>query len=730
LVCGLLSSLICLAADRQPASAQDNPPPAEKPAEPRKMAAAALVRLSLPIHDNGGNRFIRTVRRSLEKLPPADPRPVLIIEFSVGQSDDGRGSDFFTASRVAEFLISPELQHIKTVAYLPHTIRGHAVLVALACREIVMAPAAEIGDAGADEPRDKIPIRREMYDRIARATLTVPPAVALKMLDPSLDVRKVVHEGGVEYVLAEKVDEIKKKHDVQSAEPLKDSGLFSGREARLDPRFVNHLVDDRSELAARLGIPARVLRETPLASEVKPIQINLSGEIISKLVAEVMGQIDNQVKQGSANFVVLRIDSPGGNATESQQLANYVAALNPENVRTVAYIEKQAEGDAAIIALACDEIIMRPTATLGGEGAFDIDPRGPQGQEALRIAVSTFREGVAKPKSRSWSIGAAMIDPTLKVYRYTNKKTGIVEYWSAEEVAEQQDPAAWAQGVVIAAGDGRLTLRGDQAEEYGVVTKTVDSFNELKNYYEVDDPALVDPTWVDRVLAFLASPEVALFLLLIGGAAVYAELQTPGVGLGGMIAFICFLLFFWAKVFDGTASALEILLFVAGLGCVIIEVFVLPGIGMGIFALGGGLMMIASLILASQTFIVPHSSYELHQMTNSLLVVGGAAGGTVAAIAALRRWLPHAPVFNRMLLEPPSPEEMEYIDQREALVNYDHLLGQAGITITRLLPSGKAQIGDEMVDVISSGEFIDRDCPIVVVEVRGNRVVVAAAESS
>ena len=156
----------------------------------------------------------------------------------------------------------------------------------------------------------------------------------------------------------------------------------------------------------------------------------------------------------------------------------------------------------------------------------------------------------------------------------------------------------------------------------------------------------------------------------------------------------------------------------------------LPGIGMGIFALGGGLMMIASLILASQTFIVPHSSYELHQMTNSLLVVGGAAGGTVAAIAALRRWLPHAPVFNRMLLEPPSPEEMEYIDQREALVNYDHLLGQAGITMTRLLPSGKAQIGDEMVDVISSGEFIDRDCPIVVVEVRGNRVVVAAAESS
>jgi membrane-bound ClpP family serine protease len=554
------------------------------------------------------------------------------------------------------------------------------------------------------------------------------------MLDKNLDVRKVVHARGVEYVLADKVDQIKKDQNVTEVAPLKDGNMFSGREARIEPRFVSQLADGRAELAEKLGVPTRVLRESPLASDIKAIQVTVNGEITSKLAAEVIAQIDRNVKEGGANFLVVRIDSPGGNASESQQLANYLAALDPDRVRSVAYIEKQAKGDAAIIALACDEIIMHPTAVMGGDGAIDIAADDPRGKGDIETAVGTFREGVAKPKSRSWSIGAAMlgatlIDPKFQVYRYTNKATGIAEYWSEFEVGEQNDPAAWNRGILVADGSGRLTLTGERAEEYGVITKTVQSFEELKNYYDVDDPALVDPTWVDKLLRFLASDSVALFLLLIGGAAVYAELQTPGVGLGGMIAFICFLLFFWAKVFEGTAGALEILLFVAGLTCVVIEVFVLPGIGMGIFALGGGLMIIVSLILASQTFILPHSSYQLRQMTHSLLVVGGAAAGTVAAIAALRRWLPHTPVFNRMLLEPPSAEEIEHIGEREALVNYDHLLGQPGSAATRLAPSGKALIGDELVDVITAGEFIDRDAPVVVVEVRGNCVVVTSAQA-
>ena len=41
---------------------------------------------------------------------------------------------------------------VKTVAWLPHGARGHAVLVALACEEIVLAPEATFGAANAADP--------------------------------------------------------------------------------------------------------------------------------------------------------------------------------------------------------------------------------------------------------------------------------------------------------------------------------------------------------------------------------------------------------------------------------------------------------------------------------------------------------------------------------------------------------------------------------------------------
>ncbi len=316
-----------------------------------------------------------------------------------------------------------------------------------------------------------------------------------------------------------------------------------------------------------------------------------------------------------------------------------------------------------------------------------------------------------------------MLDPALKVYKYHNQANAQTQYWSEEEAAGKD---GWTKGAAVTGDDGPLRLTGDEAAKLDVA-HVVNSFEELKRYYDLqDNPRLVDPTWIDKLLHFLASPSVSLFLLLIGGAAVYAELQTPGVGLGGMIAFICFLLYFWAHFFEGTATALEILLFVSGLGCLVLEIFIFPG--MGLFGLFGGAMIIVSLVLASQTFVLPRNSSEIGQMQNSLLIVGGAALGVVAAIAGLRRWLPHAPVFNRMLLEPPSQEELEDLDYRESMVSYEHLLGRSGEAITRLAPSGKARIDDELVDVITAGEFLDRGTPLTVVEARGNRVVVAAAQ--
>jgi membrane-bound ClpP family serine protease len=218
---------------------------------------------------------------------------------------------------------------------------------------------------------------------------------------------------------------------------------------------------------------------------------------------------------------------------------------------------------------------------------------------------------------------------------------------------------------------------------------------------------------------------VAWLLLLIGGAALYAELQAPGIGVGGFVAGVCFLLYFWSKHLDGTAGWLEVLLFAAGVACILLEMFVLPGAA--IFGLGGGLLIIASLVLASQTFVLPHNDYQLAQLRDSLLGLIGAAAGVIVVAMLMRRYLPQAPFFSNVMLEPPSNSELEDLAHREALVDLEHLLGHKGVATTQLIPSGKARFGNQLVDVTADGEVIGRGTEIVVVAVQGNRVVVRSA---
>jgi len=50
--------------------------------------------------------------------------------------------------------------------------------------------------------------------------------------------------------------------------------------------------------------------------------------------------------------------------------------------------------------------------------------------------------------------------------------------------------------------------------------------------------------------------------------------------------------------------------------------------------------------------------------------------------------------------------------------------GDKGISISRLTPMGKAQFGDDYVEVSSYGSFIDPDIAIRIVEIKNNKVFV------
>lgn len=62
--------------------------------------------------------------------------------------------------------------------------------------------------------------------------------------------------------------------------------------------------------------------------------------------------------------------------------------------------------------------------------------------------------------------------------------------------------------------------------------------------------------------------------------------------------------------------------------------------------------------------------------------------------------------------------------------NLQELIGKTGTVINDLRPAGKALIDDKRFDVVSKGDYIDKDEAIIVTSVDGNRIVVEKAENN
>ena len=723
-ICFLFGLPVLLPAQVEPPADQVDsvtevaaPEVAEEPNQPpaEQQAAAWRMRLTLPVTEKTYKQVRRFAVTALDQAAAAAQRPVLIFEFHVapGQSEFGRGSEFGASYQLAEYLSGGKLAAATTVAFIPETIQGHAVLVAIACDEIVMAPNAELGVAGADE--DTITnTMRFTYEDIASRRRRLPAGAAMALVDPALELLRVETEYSTEYVTREQLAELKeKKHAIVGSEEILiragEPGRFTGREARRHG-FISYLGENLRDVARAMSLRPEAIREDPaLGANWVAARVDLVGPVTAEAVNRAQRMIEEAVRERGVNFICLWIDSEGGAPQESARLAVFLAtSLDAAEVRTVAYVPELAGADAALIALACDELVMGPKAVLGGEW---VPPLSEQQIQQLR---QTVQESIAPGKSRSWSLPAAIVDPNLEVFAYQRlEDVKYVEYFCEEEAAQQIEPGAWKKGEAITTAGSPLSVTGTVAAELWLATHEAEDFTGFKRHYGLEnDPALLEPSWADFLVEALASPPVAIFLLVIGFAALYVELQAPGVGIGGFCAAVCFILFFWSRFLGGTAGWLEVILFLGGVCFLLVEIFVLPGFG--IFGLGGGLMILASIVLASQNFIFPNTTEQLEQLKSSLFVLTGAGIGSIVLIVMIQRWLPTLS---------PAGEALEAV-RHEAIVDYDDLLGSRGMTTTQLTPSGKARFDDRMVDVITECEVVERGREVEVVEVRGNRVFV------
>ncbi len=678
--------------------------------------SAIVLRLNLPIVGNEDERFKRRVLKAVEQLPRSEPRSILVVEFHADDPSTAANSQFERSLAVARFLAGQSLRGVRTVAFLPQGVTGHAVLPALACEEIVIQQDALLGDAGVAEEFIDPTVRRG-YAEIAERRRIAPEVVVLGMLDKALEVFVVETLNGRKFVLAESLPALRQSEAFISETRLAGPREFvhlTGRELRLEYGFATHLAGDRRALAAALQTPLELMRQpAPLDEQWRPVLVRLQGEVTSEKVSQLIRSIDENVRRQHANFVCLQLDSAGGSVEQSLRLANYLAAFDSQKVRTVAYVPVEARGDAALIALACDQLAMGAGAVLGGPGG---QPLSADELTSLRVAT----RALAAQKARDWSLLYALLQPTAVIHRFTNSQTREIRYFTDQEYQDLKHSDRWSQAAQLDVSDG---VSGARAKELALAKFLPADLAELAALYGVGDEFKeVTPNWAFVLVAALADPRWAGILLFVACFAFMTEAMAPGASVSGFVAVVCFTLFFWSQFLNGTAGWLEVLLFLLGLSCLALEVFVLPGFG--VFGLGGGALVIASIVLASQTFVLPHTVEEFHQLPRSLLSIVWCVAGVVAGVVFVQRVLPHTPYFNRILLTPLAEEELEEREEREALVHREHLLGKPGVTTTLLCPSGKARFGDEVVDVVSEGQLVRVNEPVYVAEVRGSQVVV------
>ncbi|MDH3392269.1 MAG: serine protease [Desulfobulbaceae bacterium] len=147
-----------------------------------------------------------------------------------------------------------------------------------------------------------------------------------------------------------------------------------------------------------------------------------------------------------------------------------------------------------------------------------------------------------------------------------------------------------------------------------------------------------------------------------------------------------------------------VLLQLAGVIIIIAEIF-LPS--------GGLLSLIAAGLFGYSLFIVFH---DISTMAGTYFVLADLFMIPVLVVVGLKI-LARSPATLRETLS----SERGVVSQSPDLESF---MGCEGKSVTDLHPGGTAIIDDTRVDVVSRGEYIDKDTNLIVVEVTGNQIIV------
>jgi len=406
------------------------------------------------------------------------------------------------------------------------------------------------------------------------------------------------------------------------------------------------------------------LQESPVV-----VRIPVTGTVELGLAPFVERSLAEAVSSG-ADLAVLDIDTPGGRIDAAWQI---VDAVRDAEIPTAAYVNHRALSAGAMIALAADEVYMRPGSSLGA--ATPVDSKGNRASEKMVSAMRAEFRALAEEQGFDPLIGEAMVDESVAI-----------------------------EGLV--SGEQLLTLTTEEAIDAGVADASVADWPALLSRTGLVGAATVEvrPNWAEKLVRLLTHPLLAPMLLSLGFLGLLVEIKTPTFGLAGGIGLMFLAAFFGARFLVHLAGLEEILLLGAGVFLVAMEVLVVPGVGAA-----GVLGSLA--ILASVTLSMLGSYPSMSEILSALGIVAVSLLALGLLAFGVLRHIPHSKGMAGVFLKRSTSRETGYLSAPDL----SGMIGSSGTALTDLRPSGTAGFGDDRLDVVTEGPWIEQGSRIIVV---------------
>lgn len=473
----------------------------------------------------------------------------------------------------------------------------------------------------------------------------------------------------------------------------------------------------------------------------RAVVIALEGEINDFTFTMLRKRIEAAREMG-ATTVILKINTWGGAVLPAIEISQFLK--RQDDLHTIAYVEQKAISAGAMIALACNEIVMEPGTMLGdcapivpGMQLEKTERAKGEGPILAEFAHSAERNGYDLLLVQSMvTVG--------RVVHYIQSPTGERKFVDADDYDKLVKHGDWkpVEGLPnpIDDGDSLLTVTADQALRLGLSKATVTSPTQFAAERGLMIVGTLEHSPGENLISLLSSTAVRGILSVIFMLSLYASFNAPGHGAAEAICLSSLALLVGVPFLTGYANWFEILLVIGGIVLLAVELFVIPGFGFA--GITGIVMLLAGLVL---TFVpaepklpgwMPALSGTWTAIWRGVIVLTAAMAASIVLGMWLNRFLPHIPFFKRLVLDTAVGTTPE--------VNYAALvdepvwpeIGAVGRALTDLKPGGTAAFADpvsqtlQTTGVVSDSGFIAANTQIVVHEVHGNRIVVRPVDTA